>query len=219
MPNKTKKSVSRFLVSEDNMTGGLKPKDDPDKLDKEEFEEKEETEEIDENEEDEDGVDGVDGEDGEDGEEGVDGEEEEDEAEGEDEEEEENVDEVEEVDDDCIYKLTKPSKKKKNTLNIDIEIEDNFEDELEEEINNKYVKLNERKTKPYLFEFERVRLLGDRARQLSMGAKPMIKNIEVMDPRTIAKLELEKKVIPLIILRELPNGLIEKWKISELKFF
>ena len=47
----------------------------------------------------------------------------------------------------------------------------------------------------------------------------MIKNIEVMDPRTIAKLELEKKVIPLIILRELPNGLIEKWKISELNFF
>ena len=27
------------------------------------------------------------------------------------------------------------------------------------------------------------------------------------------RLELEKKVIPLIVLRELPNGLIEKWKI------
>ena len=208
MPSKTKKSVSKFIVSEDNMKGGLKPKDDPDKLDKEEFEEREETEEIEEDEE------------GEEGEEDE-GEEDEDE-EGEEEEEEEGEDEeenVEEVDDDCIYKLTKPSKKKKNTLNIDIEIEDNFEDEIEEEINNKYVKPNERKTKPYLFEFERVRLLGDRARQLSMGAKPMIKNIEVMDPRAIAKLELEKKVIPLIILRELPNGLIEKWKVSELNFF
>jgi DNA-directed RNA polymerase subunit K/omega len=64
-----------------------------------------------------------------------------------------------------------------------------------------------------------VRLLGDRARQLSMGAKSMIKNIEVMDPRAIAKLELEKKVIPLIILRELPNGQIEKWRIDELNLF
>ena len=210
MPSKTKKSVSKFIVSEDNMKGGLKPKDDPDKLDKEEFEEREETEEI---EEDEEGEEGEEDE-GEEDEEGGEEEEEGEEEEGEDEEE-----NVEEVDDDCIYKLTKPSKKKKNTLNIDIEIEDNFEDEIEEEINNKYVKPNERKTKPYLFEFERVRLLGDRARQLSMGAKPMIKNIEVMDPRAIAKLELEKKVIPLIILRELPNGLIEKWKVSELNFF
>jgi DNA-directed RNA polymerase subunit K/omega len=44
----------------------------------------------------------------------------------------------------------------------------------------------------------------------------MIKNIENMDPKVVAKLELEKKIIPLIILRELPNGLIEKWKVSEL---
>jgi len=212
MPSKTKKSVSKFLVSEDNMKGGLKPKDDPDKLDKEEFEEKEETEEIEED---------VEGEEGEEDEGEGEGEGEEDEEEDEEggEEEDDEEENVEEVDDDCIYKLTKPSKKKKNTLNIDIEIEDNFEDEIEEEINNKYVKPNERKTKPYLFEFERVRLLGDRARQLSMGAKPMIKNIEIMDPRAIAKLELEKKVIPLIILRELPNGLIEKWKVSELNFF
>ena len=29
-------------------------------------------------------------------------------------------------------------------------------------------------------------------------------------------MELENKVIPLIIIRELPNGAMEKWKISEL---
>ena len=215
MPTKTKKSVSKFLDSENNtkieLKGGLKPKDDPDKLDKEEFEENEEVGEVGE-------VEDVEVE--------VEGEEEEEEDEGEDEGEEEEEDDnenaeenVEEYDDECIYKLTKPGKKKKPNMNIDIDIEDNFEDEADEQINNKYVKPSERKTKPYLFEFERVRLLGDRARQLSMGAKPMIKNIEVMDPRSIAKMELEKKVIPLIILRELPNGLIEKWKVSELNFF
>lgn len=214
MTSKTKKSVSKFLVSKDNIKGGLKPKDNPDKLDKEEFEKEDEIDEDEEQEKsDENDVENEN-----------ENENEEEDEEEDNEEEEENVDDdndVDENDDNCIYKLTKPSKKKINTLNIDIDIdiEDNFEDEIEEEINNKYVKPNERKTKPYLFEFERVRLLGDRARQLSMGAKPMIKNIEVMDPRVIAKLELEKKVIPLNILRELPNGLIEKWKVSELNFF
>lgn len=212
MPTKTKKSISKFLDSESNikneLKGGLKPKDDPDKLDKEEFEE---VDEIDENEEEENEEEEV---------EGAEGEEDEEEDEGDEEENEAEEENGEEFDDDCIYKLTKPSKKKKNNMNIDIDIEDNFEDEDDgHEINNKYVKPSERKTKPYLFEFERVRLLGDRARQLSMGAKPMIKNIEIMDPRAIAKMELEKKIIPLIVLRELPNGQIEKWKVSELNFF
>ena len=80
----------------------------------------------------------------------------------------------------------------------------------------KYIKPEDRITKPYLFEFERVRILGERAKQISMGAKPMIKNVDNLDPKTIAKLELTNKIIPLIILRELPDGRIEKWKIEEL---
>ena len=117
-------------------------------------------------------------------------------------------------DDDCLYKITK----KKKTLDIELEVgEDNFEDE---EINkqNIYVKSEDRVTKPMLFEFERVRILGERATQISMGAKPMIKNVDNLDPKIVAKMELENKVIPLIIIRELPNGLMEKWKISELNF-
>ena len=209
MAPKNKKSVLKFTESENIIKGGLKPKDDPDKIDKEEFEEAEETEEV-----------GVE-EDEEENEEAEEEAEEEDEAEAEAEAEEDN----EVYDDECMYNLTnlsKKSKNKKNTMNIDIDFEDNFEDEAEENMNdknNKYVKPNERRTKPYLFEFERVRLIGDRACQLSFGAKPMIKDIEVMNPRAIAKLELEKKVIPLIVLRELPNGMIEKWKVSELNFF
>jgi DNA-directed RNA polymerase subunit K/omega len=65
--------------------------------------------------------------------------------------------------------------------------------------------------------YERVRLLGERAKQLSLGAKPMIKNVDNMNPKDIAKLELENKVIPLIIIRTLPNGVKEKWKVSELE--
>jgi len=65
--------------------------------------------------------------------------------------------------------------------------------------------------------FERVRLLGDRAKQLSLGAKPMIKGLETVNPKEVAKLELEKGVMPLIIERVLPNGKKERWYTHELK--
>jgi DNA-directed RNA polymerase subunit K/omega len=219
MPHKgQKKSVSKFIEQDNNkQKGGLSNKDDPDKLDKEEFEsEDEDVEEIEDIEKEE--IEGN-------TEEETEGETEE-EIEEESEKEEESGKEEDDVgkeegedrDDDCVYKLTK----KKNTIDVEIEsAEDNFEDDEFEKTkndNDKYVKPNERKTKPFLFEFERVRILGERARQLTLGAKPMIKNIEKMDPKYIARLELEKKVIPIIILRELPNGLIEKWKVNELSY-
>ena len=190
------------------LTGGLGIKDDPDKIDKNDFDVKQEEEDIEE-----------------DIEEDVDEEKEEDEDEEEeieeaDEEKEafdKEVDEEEIDGEECLYNITK----KKNTIDIDLEEgEDNFEDEEIEE-NKKispYVKPEERITKPFLFDFEKVRILGERAKQISMGAKPMIKNIETYDPKRIAKMELEQKVLPLIILRELPDGRIEKWKVSELQY-
>ena len=75
----------------------------------------------------------------------------------------------------------------------------------------------ERITKPFLFKYERVRLIGDRAKQLALGAKPLIKNIEHLPPKKIAELELENNIIPLIIERPLPNGKKERWLINELQ--
>jgi len=72
-------------------------------------------------------------------------------------------------------------------------------------------------TKPFLTKYERVRLLGDRTQQLTLGAKPMIKNAENLPPKKIAELEIEKNVVPLILLRPLPNGKKEKWYIKELQ--
>lgn len=48
-----------------------------------------------------------------------------------------------------------------------------------------------------LTRFERARIIGARALQLAMGAKPMVKVSGSMDPIDIATLELKKKVIPL----------------------
>lgn len=115
--------------------------------------------------------------------------------------------------DDCLYKL---SKKKKNDDDFIVDEEDYFDEE-HTHITQKYVPNNERQTKPFLFQYERVRLYGERAKQLSLGAKPMIKNIQGLNSKQIAKLEIEQKVVPLSIERLLPNGLIERWNITELK--
>lgn len=116
----------------------------------------------------------------------------------------------------CLYDFTKHKTKNKIDEPDDIISEDAAYDD-DNEIYNIVVKNDDRITKPHLFIYERVRLLGVRARQLLGGAKPMIKNVENMNPRDIAELELTHGVIPLKIKRQLPNGKIELWKVSELK--
>jgi DNA-directed RNA polymerase subunit K/omega len=142
-------------------------------------------------------------------------EEEDEEAEA-DEESEESEEEEEVGDDgDCLYRFTGKKKKAKDIL-ADIEVEDDFfEDEQIE--TNTFIEPSKRITKKYMTIYERVRVLGERAKQLSLGAKPLIKGAENLDPKTVAKMELEKKVIPLIIIRTLPNGQKEKWRVSELE--
>ncbi|KAF5086774.1 DNA-directed RNA polymerase subunit K [Methanobacterium aggregans] len=52
-----------------------------------------------------------------------------------------------------------------------------------------------------LTRFERARLIGARALQLSMGAKPMVKVSDSIDPIDIATMELKKNKIPIDINR------------------
>lgn len=57
-------------------------------------------------------------------------------------------------------------------------------------------------TKSKLNRFEKARLLGARALQLSMGAKPLVVVPESLDPIDIAAVELEKGKMPLDIRHE-----------------
>jgi len=60
---------------------------------------------------------------------------------------------------------------------------------------------------PTLTRFEKARIMGSRALQLSLGAPPFIdfsKNISTS--LEIAMEELDQKVIPIVIRRTLPNG-------------
>ncbi|MBI1829639.1 MAG: DNA-directed RNA polymerase subunit K [Thaumarchaeota archaeon] len=60
---------------------------------------------------------------------------------------------------------------------------------------------------PTLTRFEKARILGARALQLSLGAPPFIPiPKEVATSLDLAYTELEKRVIPITIRRVLPNG-------------
>jgi DNA-directed RNA polymerase subunit K/omega len=95
-----------------------------------------------------------------------------------------------------------------------------LEEEAEVQVAKKTTKKvpnEDRMTTRKLTQYEMVRVLGDRAKQISMNAKVMIKNMEGMSPLEIAIEELRHKVIPFKIRRPMPNGTYEEWKISELE--
>jgi DNA-directed RNA polymerase I, II, and III subunit RPABC2 len=74
------------------------------------------------------------------------------------------------------------------------------------------------KTIPFLTKYERARILGQRAKQINMGAQSFIKIPDnVIDGIIIAELELKQKKIPFIIKRPLPNGACEYWNVNDLE--
>ncbi len=58
---------------------------------------------------------------------------------------------------------------------------------------------------PILTRFERTRLIGARALQISMGAPALVKE-GAGTPLETAKKELEDNVLPLTVIRHFPNG-------------
>lgn len=120
-------------------------------------------------------------------------------------------------DDDCMYRFTKKQSTQPDIYDDNISIvDDDFFDDNGDLFAEKYVSSENRITKPILFKYERVRILGERTRQLALGAKSMINNVAHINPKEVAKMELNMKVMPLIIERTLPTGQKEKWKVSEL---
>jgi DNA-directed RNA polymerase I, II, and III subunit RPABC2 len=73
------------------------------------------------------------------------------------------------------------------------------------------------RTYPFLTNFERTKIIGLRANQISKGSVPfIIVPPHVTDVRDIARLELEQKRLPYIIKRPLPNGTFEYWRLADL---
>lgn len=73
------------------------------------------------------------------------------------------------------------------------------------------------RTYPFLTTFERTKIIGLRANQLSKGSAPfIIVPKHITDVRDIARLELEQKRLPFIVKRPLPNGTFEYWRLADL---
>jgi DNA-directed RNA polymerase I, II, and III subunit RPABC2 len=74
------------------------------------------------------------------------------------------------------------------------------------------------RTIPYLTKYEKARVLGQRAKQIETGAKPLVKISEnIIDSYIIAELELKEKKIPFIIKRPIPGGGCEYWNLKDLE--
>lgn len=80
----------------------------------------------------------------------------------------------------------------------------------------KEIPKEERVTRNKLTKYEMVRILGERQKQLTMGAKPLIKNHTGLSYDVIAEEELKLNMIPFKIKRPLPNGKYEIWTLDEL---
>lgn len=82
-----------------------------------------------------------------------------------------------------------------------------------------FTKNTERITSHFLTKYERARILGTRALQLSKNAPPMVMpDSGETDPYKLAEYELSRGKIPFIIRRYLPDHTYEDWKVSELTY-
>ena len=75
----------------------------------------------------------------------------------------------------------------------------------------------ERTTPAFMTKYEKARIIGTRALQISKNA-PVLVDLgkDDIDPILIAEKELAEKKIPFVIRRYLPDGSYEDWKTCEL---
>lgn len=82
--------------------------------------------------------------------------------------------------------------------------------------NKKNTYSDNRITLPFLTKYEKARILGARALQISLGAPVMVDLTSETDALDIASKELKHRKIPITIRRYLPSGKFEDWNLDEL---
>ena len=95
--------------------------------------------------------------------------------------------------------------------------DDPYIEELPDDEDEEMSEAPERVTTPYLTKYERARVLGTRAMQISRNAPVFIDlDPDDVDPLVIAQKELQAKRIPFIIRRYLPDATYEDWPLDDL---
>ena len=97
-------------------------------------------------------------------------------------------------------------------MNDTLEIEA-LEEDLEETLE---VTKPKKVTSAWMTKYEYAKILGLRALQLSQGDPPRIETGGMVDIHEIAREELRQRKIPLSIKRDLLNGKVEIWKITDM---
>ena len=99
--------------------------------------------------------------------------------------------------------------------------EQNMDEESEnQQKQSKLFKRGEGQTTPFLTKYEKARIIGARALQISKNSPILIPTENLggeTDPIVIAEMELREGKIPFIIRRYLPDGSYEDWPVKELK--
>ncbi|KAK1751774.1 DNA-directed RNA polymerases I, II, and III subunit RPABC2 [Echria macrotheca] len=86
----------------------------------------------------------------------------------------------------------------------------------EKSTKDKKIPNDQRTTTPFMTKYEKARILGTRALQISMNAPVLVDLEGETDPLQIAMKELREKKIPLIVRRYMPDGYYEDWTCEEL---
>ena len=73
------------------------------------------------------------------------------------------------------------------------------------------------RTYPVLSKYERVRVIGQRVKQLNSGCNAYITTDKHIDNYITAEQELKEKVLPIIIRRPIPSGGCEYWRLQDLE--
>ncbi|MEM0354227.1 MAG: DNA-directed RNA polymerase subunit omega [Thermoplasmata archaeon] len=129
--------------------------------------------------------------------------------------EETEVEEIGEIDVSEEYVETKTCHYK--NLEKDFIFPDDDDSTIYSKMEFKKIPDEERESDPIMTYYEMVRIIGTRAQQFNLGAKPLIKVPSGLHPAKIAYLELIAKMTPYIIRRHLPGKKYEEWRIDELE--
>ncbi|ODV61748.1 DNA-directed RNA polymerase core subunit RPO26 [Ascoidea rubescens DSM 1968] len=110
-----------------------------------------------------------------------------------------------------------PQKKAEERVDVDkMEVEEDSNVNKRKTVRDLAIPREKRTTTPFMTKYERARILGTRALQISMNAPVLVDIDGETDPLQIAMKELAQKKIPLVIRRFLPDGSYEDWACNEL---
>ena len=133
--------------------------------------------------------------------------------------------EYDEEDDDTNYEKFDEEVRNNYVQSVHPELSFRSNDEIEalsqvkrDEKTGRIIKDEKHVTIPILSKFEFTRIIGSRISQLAQGAKPLVElKKKKHDLYLIAEQELIQKKLPFIIMRPIPNGKCEYWKLEDLE--